>query len=236
MPQQSFCDSNIRLGIILILGLLIVMAIACIDSSDTPKTIQPHSAQYILTFKSSWSNATHPIDFPSNPHFSGLIGTSHNSNVNLWQEDELSTPGIRNMAETGSKTPLNSEIDSLISNGSACDTISGGGINPSPGEVTVTLTVNKDCPLVSVVSMIAPSPDWFVGVSGLNLDENGEWIDEKVVELFPYDAGTDSGVTYTSGNEPTANPEATHMIETEPFLTNGVVSPLGTFTFSRLDD
>lgn len=236
MRKQSFFNSNIRLGIILIWGFLIVMVVSCSNSSDTPKTLQPHSAQYILTFKSFWSNTTHPIDFPANPHFSGLIGASHSSNVHLWKEGELSTPGIKNMAETGSKTPLNSEIDSLISNGSACDTISGGGINPSPGEVTVTLTVNKDCPLVSVVSMIAPSPDWFVGVSGLNLDKNGEWIAQKVVELFPYDAGTDSGVTYTSDNEPTANPEAIYMIETEPFLTNGVVAPLGRFTFSRLDD
>ena len=111
------------------------------------------------------------------------------------------------MAETGSKSPLDSEIDSLIDEGSACTKISGAGINPSPGKVSVTFTASQDCPLVSVVTMIAPSPDWFVGVSGLGLYENGEWVSHKVVELAPYDAGTDSGASYNSANLATDNPE-----------------------------
>ena len=194
------------------------------------------SAQYQLTFEATWSDATHPIDFPPNPHFSGLIGASHSPAVHLWQEGETATPGIENMAETGGKSPLDGEIDSLISGGSACAQISGGGINPSPGVVAVTLTVSQDCPVVSVVSMIAPSPDWFVGVSGLSLYENDGWIEHRVVELFPYDAGTDSGSSYTSPDEPTGSPEAIHRIETEPLLIDGTVPPLGTFTFSHLDE
>ena len=140
------------------------------------------------------------------------------------------------MAETGSKSPLDSETDSLINEGSACTKISGAGINPSPGKVSVTLTVSQDCPLVSVVTMIAPSPDWFVGVSGLSLYENGEWITQKVVELVPYDAGTDSGASYNSANLATDNPELISKIETTPFLVNGNVPPLGTLTFTRLSD
>ena len=84
--------------------------------------------------------------------------------------------------------------------------------------------------------MIAPSPDWFVGVSGLSLYENGEWISQKVVELVPYDAGTDSGVSYNSANLATANPEPISKIEVTLFLVNGDVPPLGTFTFTRLND
>jgi hypothetical protein len=177
-----------------------------------------------------------PVDFPPNPHFSGLIGATHNAAAHLWEEGETATPGIENMAETGGKSPLDSEIDSLIGGGGACVKISGGGISRSPGVVTVTLTVSQDCPVVSVVSMIAPSPDWFVGVSGLSLYENGAWIEQKVVELFPYDAGTDSGGSYTSPDEATDSPEGIRRIETEPLLVDGSVPPLGTFTFSRLDD
>jgi hypothetical protein len=139
------------------------------------------------------------------------------------------------MAETGGKGLLDGEIDALINDGSACVQISGGGINPSPGVVAVTLTVSQDCPVVSVVSMIAPSPDWFVGVSGLSLLENGAWVEQKVVELFPYDAGTDSGSSYTSPDEPTSDPEAIYRIESDPLLVDGTVPPLGTFTFTRLD-
>ncbi|MDY7042546.1 MAG: spondin domain-containing protein [Chloroflexota bacterium] len=193
------------------------------------------SAQYQLTFEATWSDATHPIDFPPNPHFSGLIGAAHSSAAHLWQEGERATPGIKNMAELGAKSPLDKEIDSLVAAGSACAKISGGGINPSPGVVTLTFTVNQECPLVSVVSMIAPSPDWFVGVSGLSLYEDGKWVDEKVVQLLPYDAGTDSGASYRSPDMPTEDAEAIYAIMVEPFLINGVVPSLGTFTFTRLD-
>jgi hypothetical protein len=202
----------------------------------TPTETPAASAQYRLTFEATWSDVTHPVDFPPNPHFSGLIGATHGPAARLWEEGGTATPGIKNMAETGGKSPLDSEIDLLIGDGSACATISGGGINPSPGAATVTFTVNQDCPLVSVVSMIAPSPDWFVGVSGLSLLENGAWIEQRVVELFPYDAGTDSGNSYTSPNEPTGSPEAIYKIEAEPLLAAGTVPPLGTFTFTRLDD
>ena len=84
--------------------------------------------------------------------------------------------------------------------------------------------------------MIAPSPDWFVGVSGLDLLATGEWIEQRVIELFPYDAGTDSGSSYVSPDEPTGSPELIHRAETEPFLIDGTVPPVGTFTITRLDD
>ena len=203
-----------------------------VPSTETLET----STRYELTFEATWSEETHPTDFPSNPHFSGLIGAAHSSNIHLWQEGEPATPGIKSMAETGSKSPLNSEVGVLIGNGDACIIISGGGINPSPGMVTVTFVVNQDCPMVSIVSMIAPSPDWFIGVSGVNLYENGEWMEQKVVDLFPYDAGTDSGASYASPNKPTDNPEGIYRINTDPLVVNEAVPPLGTFTFNRLDD
>jgi hypothetical protein len=192
------------------------------------------SARYQLTFEATWSEASHPLEFPPNPHFSGLIGATHSPAVRLWAKGETATPGIKNMAETGAKSPLDSEIAVLIGDGEACELISGGGIGTSPGSVTVELEVTRECPLVSVVSMIAPSPDWFVGVAGLSLLDEGGWVEQMVVELLPYDAGTDSGDTYTSANEPTDDPEAIYRIEVEPFLIDAVVSAMGTFTFTRL--
>ena len=47
--------------------------------------------------------------------------------------------------------------------------------------------------------MIAPSPDWFVGVSSFNLCDNGEWIDDKTIELFGYDGGSRQGTAYALG-------------------------------------
>jgi hypothetical protein len=140
------------------------------------------------------------------------------------------------MAETGAKSPLDREIESLITEGSACVLLSGGGIGLSPGEVTVEFTVSQQCPLVTVVSMIAPSPDWFVGVTGLSLYEDGRWLEQQVVELYPYDAGTDSGSSYTAPNEPVSEPEGIYRIEAEPLLVDDRVPPLGVFSFTRLSE
>lgn len=50
---------------------------------------------------------------------------------------------------------------------------------------------------LSVVSMFGPSPDWVVGVSGLNLcEQDCTWKDSLDIDLYPWDAGTDNGITY----------------------------------------
>ncbi len=83
--------------------------------------------------------------------------------------------------------------------------------------------------------MIAPSPDWFVGVSGLSLIANGQWSEQLVVPLFAYDAGTDSGASYTSPNSDTQPRANIQRIETLPFLVDSEVPSIGTFTFVRID-
>jgi hypothetical protein len=150
--------------------------------------------------------------------------------VTFWAEGSLAFEGIKNMAELGSKTPLDSEVEAAIEAGTADGLLSGGGISLSPGSVELTFEVNVDSPLVTLVSMIALSPDWFVGVSSLSLLEDGLWVSSVVVQLFAYDAGTDSGVIYTSPDEATEPRANISQIIVSPF---GVASSLGTFTFTR---
>jgi hypothetical protein len=76
--------------------------------------------------------------------------------------------------------------------------------------------------------MIAPSPDWFVGVSGLELFRDGLWRRQVTVELQAYDAGTDSGIDFVSPNEATQPARPIALLTGFPFQ-NG--TPLGTFTF-----
>lgn len=54
---------------------------------------------------------------------------------------------------------------------------------------------------------VIPSPDWFVGVDSLNLCDGSQWKEEVTIDLQPYDAGTDSGFTFSSPNFPTSPPE-----------------------------
>lgn len=55
--------------------------------------------------------------------------------------------------------------------------------------------------MVSFASKIEPSPDWIVGVTGLELClRNCTWLESKTINLYPWDVGTDAGPTYTVGN------------------------------------
>jgi|GEM_PF-1649382 len=198
---------------------------------------QPPSqtAQYQLTFTATWSQATHPQDFPSSPHFSGLIGGTHNEEVRFWEVGALASQGIEDMAELGSKAALTTEVNAAITAGQAGERISGGNINPSPGSVSVTFTVTQQFPLVTMTSMIAPSPDWFVAVDSLRLFRDNRWLGEIVVPLEPYDAGTDDGLSFTSPNADTDPPEPIAPIVGYPFLNGETQAPVGTFTFTRID-
>ena len=192
------------------------------------------SAMYELTFASTWSADTHPSDFPSNPHFSGLIGGTHDETVAFWTVGQLASEGIERMAETGNKTILQEEVEAQIANGHAEYVLSGGGIGTSPGTRVFTFTISQDYQLATIVSMIAPSPDWFVGVDSLDLFHDNQWTPELIIPLEPYDSGTDSGDTYSTPNVDTVPPEPIFVIEGYPFETEGTQPPLGTFTFRRM--
>lgn len=53
---------------------------------------------------------------------------------------------------------------------------------------------------LSFMVRLVPSPDWFVGVESVDLCDVDRWKDNVTLELFPYDAGTDSGFTFSSPN------------------------------------
>lgn len=45
--------------------------------------------------------------------------------------------------------------------------------------------------------MLGPSPDWLSGLTKLNLClPNCTWTDGYMEDLYPFDAGTDSGLSY----------------------------------------
>jgi hypothetical protein len=141
------------------------------------------------------------------------------------------------MAERGRQADLLAEVSAAISAGAADFSLAGGGLGGSPGSVTLTFpqAMRRDYPLVTLCSMIAPSPDWFVAVSGLSMIENGEWASERTAILYGYDAGTDSGATFASPDLVTTPRGVVTRFTGFPALVNGEIVPFGTFTFTRLD-
>lgn len=193
-------------------------------------------ARYRLTFNATWSDATHPVNFPGNPHFSGLVGAVHNEQIRFWEPAQIATPGIQLMAETGSKSGLLAEVQTAIIDGSAIAAIDGGGVGNSPGTTSIEFDVSRDYPEISVTSMLAPSPDWFIGLHNYSLIADDEFIESATIELSLYDSGSDNGVRYTSANDATdpLAPIATVLSDPldTPFV-NGTPS-VGSFVIERL--
>jgi len=147
--------------------------------------------------------------------------------VSFWELGSWRARASSPWPETGSKTLLQGEIQAAIGGRHGGGAHLGRRHPVSPGMVTESFTITESYPLVTLVSMLAPSPDWFVGVTRLNLRENGEWVPVKVVDLLVHDAGTDSGISYGSRiSRPCRTPI---YIKTEvPFAESNLV---GTFTF-----
>ncbi|MBD3298189.1 MAG: elongation factor Ts [candidate division Zixibacteria bacterium] len=224
-------STRLRIGSISVLLLLVVAG--CSDDDPVMAPPPEDSVRYQVTFTSTWSAATHPDGFPANPHFSPLIGATHCSCMSFWEVGELASPGIKAMAELGATNALASEVATAQGNGGAENLLTGTGIGVSPGMASLEFDVSLDFPAVTLVSMVAPSPDWFVGVSGLDLFDGSEWVDSLVIELYPYDAGTDSGSDYTSPNQATQPPAGIFQIDSGPLWVDGALPSVGTFTFVR---
>src|SRR6267378_8545530 len=77
-----------------------------------------------------------------------------------------------------------------------------GSLKNFTDSMVTTVRVDPAHPLISVVAMIQPSPDWFAGASGVRLSEKGGWVKRRTVTLVAYDAGADAGTTYTSAHRP----------------------------------
>lgn len=181
----------------------ILLGMNCKGSGDTKLT---STATYTITFNATWSTTTHPNHFPDRAHFSKLVVVSHNADVEFWEVGGLSSLGVQNIAEFGANTVFMSEFDQSKALGQANAYTESVELLSLPNSTTITIELDKDYPLLTALSMIAPSPDWFVGVNNISLIQNDEWVSELTLPLLALDAGTDSGVNFTSANKVT-NPK-----------------------------
>ena len=173
-------------------------------------------AKYKATITTIWSATHFPINFPRGRHFSPVIGMTHNENVKLFAVGSKATSGIVEMSETGGVTKTKNEINNHISSKNADFTIKGSSLGVSSSSTSFNFNVTSSHSYISWVSMIAPSPDWFIGTNSLNLLENGEWLKEKTINLKVYDAGSDSGDTFSASNSATSPRENITRLTTSP--------------------
>jgi len=190
-------------------------------------------AEYTVIVKSTWTKVSHPFEYPSGAHFSGMIGASHNAKYSIFAIGRRPTPGLERLSEEGKHSPLDTEIRTAIDQGNALMLFESGGIKNWKDSMVATVRVDPAHPLVSVVNMIAPSPDWFTGASDVNLANDGAWITRRTVTLYAYDSGGDDGTTYNAKDKDTNPKKPTTRAATRHFVIKGRVKPVATVTFVR---
>ena len=168
----------------------------------------PSTALYTVTFQGRWITDVTPGGLPGGAHFSPIIGAVHNAGVTFLKSGEVASSGVESMAEIGGTSELQSEVNAAINATSptALSVLSRSGNIRRQGRVTLNdVVATTEHPRVTLVTMIAPSPDWFVGVSGLSLlDASGNWLPSHEVKLYPWDAGTENGDEFSLSNPATS--------------------------------
>jgi hypothetical protein len=201
------------------------------------------TAHYQVTFASRWTAANHPLEYPAPEylglavaHFSGLIGASHKAGYSLFAEGSKPSAGLERLSEMGKHDPLNDEIAAAIQSGQALAMVeSTEPLKDHSKTETADVAVDTDHSRVSLVAMIAPSPDWFAGVKDVDLMENGQWVAEKTLDVMPFDSGGDDGTTYRADDVDTDPKKPTTSLNGNPHFTyNGKFLPVATVTFKKI--
>lgn len=164
-------------------------------------------AKYELVFEGLWSRYTHPDDFPDNywlAYFSDIIGASHSNEFRMWSPDGYATDGVRELAELGMTKKLESELKQVSSKTRTIIKARELRYPTLNSKTSAVFRTDRHHHLISILSKLGPSPDWMVGVSGLELCQaDCSWSSQRVVNLYLWDAGTDSGTAFMASDAPT---------------------------------
>ncbi len=140
----------------------------------------------------------------------------------------------------GNPSVLAKEIYRQRRYGNVKSHIQGAGAVQTPGSTTLMdIHVDEDRSLVSVITMVFPSPDWFLGISNVDMCNpvTGEWREEYNRDLLPYDSGTDDGTSFESRNSASDPRKNIFLIGNEDdtnFKSDSKIRRLGTFKFTKV--
>lgn len=212
------------------LGLIILLAI-CASGSVTADS---KHATYTLELSIDWSANLAPFEYPGKgSHTSSLIGLTHTDRVSLFADGATASSGLELVAENGRSGILKAQFDEMRRKDHIGSVIEADGIKSVPGEIATTFKTTVDHPLLSVITMLAPSPDWFTGVSAVPLRSEEGWLDAIELPLWVWDAGTDSGATFVAKNADSQPHESIRLLATEHFLNSDGLIKFGTISIKR---
>ena len=174
-----------------------VLAIAVTVASMSSVSAQELSIQF--------TNLTH------GSHFTPLLVSAHSSDQHIFEVSTAASSSLQAMAEGGDTSGLITELSAL--NADLIDNPAGG--LTAPGQtINFNLVTQETNTRLSVVGMILPSNDGFVGLDSLTIpNEEGSYT----YYLNAYDAGTEANDEIVNG----AGAPGAPGIPADPLMQNG---------------
>lgn len=210
--------------LIAVAALIAIPAIASAQDTTT----------YDVKINAIWTAQSHPLDYPSSAHLSGFVAATHNKSYALFTDGGTATKGLETLSETGNGGPLSEEAKAAMAKGKVGDIASTGPLFTFPGKLAFKIKADKAHSRLTFAAMVAPSPDWFTGASGVSLLKDGKWANELKVTLYAWDAGTDSGTSYGSADADTQPRQSVRMNTSKQFMRDSGLKPVGTATITRV--
>lgn len=198
----------------LIIGLFIVIAVGLFIVCKTKENFSQD--KYKITFMTDWGDPRlkNIIGYPENepPHTGNFFLIQHDDKYNLFSVGDFASNGIAESSMFGTNGSLMKESDNY--------SYQVADVLMTPGEKSFIVKYDPDNPYFSFVTMIAPSADWFTGISSVDMRKLGNKVK---IPLYAYNAGTDYG------NEFITFPKHPREDKTLPIfpITNGVLFPRG---------
>ena len=147
--------------------------------------------------------------FPRDATFGSVAFATHESTVSYFNAGEAASAGLKAFAETGSTDLLVEEFAAQTHDSNVYPKKTEGTF-PQGATAAQTFEFHRASlgqDHLTFVASFSESPDWFVGARNIELRPGGVWIEELEVDLFAWDAGTDSGADWDSADSAT-NPSA----------------------------
>ncbi|CAG5127524.1 unnamed protein product [Candidula unifasciata] len=118
----------------------------------------------------------------------------------MWEEGANATLGAKLFAEQGDANQL--DVESVQGYDDILDSFVAPPVSKGVGQTSTIVILDGHSSKLSFMMRIIPSPDWFIGVNSLDLCAHGRWKNKVHLDLTPFDAGTDQGLTFTAPNWP----------------------------------
>lgn len=141
-------------------------------------------AVYKLTLEGHWSKELFPKHFPVQrppAHFSKSFGLSHNSSFSLFKIDQIASAGLKEFCtSTDTDEWENEEINGKL----IFDEFVIPKLSDPMDQVESRLFVQSNNSLISLVTKIMPSPDWFIGIESLQVSEPTNFLnDVRLIQI-----------------------------------------------------